>query len=897
MHGDMRRKWTMAAALCGAALILAALPAAAQAAEAEVLRWPGVEKDPHPCLYVTAQDVARAKAARQDLPALAALKTFNIDGNLEDAIAAALVAGNADAEKAVIAAAGPALDALLGAIPSTTIGNKGPHAYAKPFGVAVALADAALAAKSLTPEQRAEIAGKVAKLCYAVNDPMYYNPECPHGSLCPNMFTSAALYRLALAALIPSHPKAKGWFDGALAELKQELGDWVDPQGGMAETPHYSMVVFDQWLGAFLIARNAGAPDSGGLFDPRMRKAIEWFGNISTPPDGSKTRRLPTVGHTYASERSSEFGVMACLWREKDPAFASEMEWMHREHGRQMEPGILSYYPAFMGYRSFFRDSGVQPKQPAYASRAYQETGVQLRNTIGSDRETTLYMIAGRFHSHYFNDSGSITLWGKGSELCDEDNYQRARNPVSREAHSMVDKPATYNEERVMELQEFSGSPDLDYVNGVRMGWRRQIAFVKDADPLGPNYFVLADTLDDKSVPTFWRLFLRGKAITPTANGVTLTGNEDVDLDVIFVRPSGVKPVIRPDHVTVALDKPGTLTTVLYPRLRTEKPPVVVALPDGRGVKVTTPAGTDTIYLEPEPVQAEVGGKPFSGKVCLVKERNGAARSIVPGACDIPRDFWPDGDRQLRQIKWVKGPQYPVFPDYEDAMVPAADPVLVVPKGKGAEAGGFIVPPKTDAARQATKVAVNWDDTALDVLFTCPDKDLVGIETGDDNIKLWRDDSVYVWLDPGHTHNAENKGVMIQLSSSGAWHDIRNGDPAFDVEGLKPEVAKTADGWTARLRIPWQGLGVSAPAPGDVWGVNFTRMDQPGKLDHDRMQMSSWVKIPMGSDPTTLGRWGHLIFAPAGDEAAVEKGRKALQSRHDEVRSRAYSPSFLLSTP
>jgi hypothetical protein len=892
---DERRGGRTTAAM---ALCLAILPAVDWAAEAEVLTWPGVEKDPHPCLYVTAKDVARAKAARKDIPQLAALKTFNLDGNLEQAIAAALVAENPEAEKAVIAGAGPALDNLLKAIPSTTIGNKGPHAYSKPFGMAVALADAALAAKSLTPAQRTEIAGKVAKLCYAVNDPMYYSPECPHGSLCPNMFTSAALYRLGLAALIPSHPKAKAWFDGALAELKQELADWVDPQGGMAETPHYSMVVFDQWLGGFTIARNAGAADAGGLFDPRMRKAIEWFGNISTPraPAGG-FRRLPTVGHTYANERSSEFGVMACLWREKDPAFAGEMEWMHREHGSAPEPGILSYYPAFMGYRSFFRDSGVEPRKPAWGSRAYQETGVLLRNTIGSDRETTLYMIAGRFHSHYFNDSGSITIWGKGSELCDEDDYQKARNPVSREGHSMIDKPATYNEERVMELQEFSAAADLDYVNGVRMGWRRQIAFVKDTDPMAPNYFVLADTLDDKSVPTYWRLYLRAASIAPTANGVTVTGREDVDMDIIFVRPAGVQAVIRPDHIRVALEKPGTLTAVLYPRLRTEKPPVVTALADGRGVKVVTAAGTDTIYLDPEPVQAAVGGKPFTGKVCLLKERKGAARSVIPGACPIPRDFWPDGDRQLRQIKWVKGPQYPVFPDYEQAMLPNADQVLVVPRGKGAEVAEFVVPPASGSPRQATKVAVNWDDTALDVRFTCPDKDLVGVETGDDNIKLWRDDSVYVWLDPGHTHNPENKNVMIQLSSSGAWHDIRNGDAAFDVPGLKTEVQKTADGWTGRLSIPWQGLGVSAPAAGDVWGVNFTRMDQPGKVDHERMQMSSWVAIPMGSDPLTIGRWGHLVFVPAGDEAATEKGRQAVERRHDEVRQRAYSKPFLLSSP
>jgi hypothetical protein len=728
---------------------------------------------------------------------------------------------------------------------------------------------------------------------------MYYSPECPHGSLCPNMFTSAALYRLGLAALIPSHPKAKGWLDGALAELRQELGDWVDPQGGMAETPHYSMVVFDQWLGAFTIARNAGAPDSGSLFDPRMRKAIEWFGNISTPRSAAAGgfRRLPTVGHTYANERTGEFGVMACLWEEKDPAFAAEMAWMHREHGEFAEPGILSYYPAFMGYRSFFRDSGVAPKQPAWGSRCYQETGVQLRSAIGSDRETTLYMIAGRFHSHYFNDSGSITLWGKGSELCDEDDYQKQRNPKSREGHSMVDKPATFNEERVMELQEFSTAADLDYVNGVRMGWRRQIAFVKDADPLAPNYFVIADTLDAKSVPTFWRLFLRAAKVTPTPTGVTVTGKEDVDMDIVFLRPAGVKPQILADHISVPIEKAGTLTAVLYPRLRTEKPPVVAALANGAGVTVTTAAGTDTIYLNPEPVKADVGGKPFEGKVCLVKQRGGQSRTTAPEACDIERKWWPDGDRQLRQINWPKGPQYPVFPDYEQAMAPNDGHVLVATRGTAAKADAFVVPPAVAPPRQPTTVAVDWNDDALDVKFSCVDKDLVGVEQGVDNIKLWRDDSVYVWLDPGHAHDVGNKAVMIQLSASGAWHDIRNGDAAFNVAGLKTEVAKTADGWTGRLQIPWKGLGVSAPAAGDVWGVNFTRMDQPGKLDHAAMQMASWVPIPFGNDPTTVDRWGHLLFVPASDPAAVDKGKQAIERGHQAVRERAYSKAFLLATP
>ena len=78
------------------------------------------------------------------------------------------------------------------------------------------------------------------------------------------------------------------------------------------------------------------------------------------------------------------------------------------------------------------RDRSIKPKAPAWGSVCYPETGVLLRNSIGADRETMLYLIAGRNHSHYFNDSGSITLWGKRRELCDEDDYQNRRGDEAR---------------------------------------------------------------------------------------------------------------------------------------------------------------------------------------------------------------------------------------------------------------------------------------------------------------------------------------------------------------------------------------------------------------------------------------------------------------------------------
>lgn len=906
--------WRRFSLVCGlAAAWVTGLPLTG-VAEEQVLKWSGAEKDPHPCLYVTPADVARAKGARKDAAALAAMKSVNV-GNLDETIAAVLIAQNPEAEKAIIPAALKAMDNLIKEIPSTTEGDKGPHAYSNAFGQAVGLADAALAAKTITAEDRANLVGKIAKASYMINEPRYFNPDAPHGSMCPNMFVSAAGYRLTVAALIPSHPKAKEWFNGALAELKQELDDWVDPQGGMAECPHYSMVILDQWIGAFLIAKNAGAPEAGQLFNPKLRKAIEWFGNIATPRDSKNKglRRQPSFGHTYFNERTSTFGVMACLWKDKDPAFAAQLQWAHQEQGAFNEPGILSYYPAFMGYRSFFADSGVQPKTPAWTSQYYQETGVQLRNTIGSDRETTLYMIAGRFHSHYYNDSGSITLWGKGRELCDDDNYQFKRSPESRASHSMVDKPATFNEERVMELKEFSTSPNLDYVRGIRQGWQRQIAFVKDADPLAPNYFVIADTLDAKSAPTLWRLFLAAKEITPIPNGVTMIGKEDVDMDIVFLRPANVKvqiintslpptayskEPIPVSHIAVAVEQAGTVTAVLYPRLKTEKAPVITSLADGRGVKVVTSAGTDTVYLNPEPVKAEVGGKAFEGKVCLLKERGGKAVQVLPGACDVVRDFWTDGDPQLRKIHWQKGPQYPPFPDYEEGIKANPANTLIVDQEKPATAGEFHVALTGAAPRESTSVAVKADDNVLDVTFTCADKGIVAANKENDHIKLWKDDCVYVWLDPGHTHNVDKKFIMIQVSASGAWHDLKNGDLKFNVEGLKVDVARTGTGWTAHLQIPWKGLGEAAPKAGDAWGVNFTRMDHPGTFAISTMEMSSWAAIAYHpGDPTDLLRWGHLVFGGKGDAAAAAAGQKALEKTHQAIVDSAYTKDVLLKNP
>ena len=214
-----------------------------------------------------------------------------------------------------------------------------------------------------------------------------------------------------------------------------------------------------------------------------------------------------------------------------------------------------------------------------------------------------------------------------------------------------------YNPEEVMAIREFSTTEDFDYVRGTRRGWQRQIGLVKDRDPNGPSYFVMTDTLDEQSVPATWRLFARATQIKPIPGGVTLVGLEDVDLDVIFIRPAGAKPEIHADHMSLLI---GSTTVVLYPRLKQERSPPITAVAAGKGIKIDTPAGVDYVFLDPSGFSFSQDAVAFEGKAGLIKLRGGKPLKSQPGACDVTPG-WAGDNRELRMVPW-KGPQFPSFP-------------------------------------------------------------------------------------------------------------------------------------------------------------------------------------------------------------------------------------------
>ncbi|MCX5660556.1 MAG: hypothetical protein NTW19_12655 [Planctomycetota bacterium] len=215
---------------------------------------------------------------------------------------------------------------------------------------------------------------------------------------------------------------------------------------------------------------------------------------------------------------------------------------------------------------------------------------------------------------------------------------------------------------------------------------------------------------------------------------------------------------------------------------------------------------------------------------------------------------------------------------------PQTEKTLALPQGEAVKATGF-VNMNTDAPElQPTSATMKWTPEAIEFVFDCTDGAIAAAYSEHDAIKMWKDDCVVVWLDPGHTHNTEGKFLQIMCSATGAVHDIRNGDPKFDIEGLKSAVVRTDKGWQATIKIPWQGLGVEPPKPGEAWGFNMSRIDQPGVWDYTKTDLTTWAP---GAKDGQIDRWGHLVFVAAkagADDPALKQARLAIDKMHESRR-------------
>lgn len=524
------------------------------------------------------------------------------------------------------------------------------------------LADFALSDPAFEPALRGRLLAQAAFLGDLVSRPDYWAPQLGF-SANPNMTSIVAGYQGLLGCLMQGHPKAQGWLDAALKELHEnQLLGWSDENGGWLEAPSYAMLSYDHMLAVALCARNAGRGEH--LHHPRMRRIIEWFAKISTPPDSRfhGRRLLPPIGNSYVLETTSQFGNVAQLWRERDPVFAAEMQWMHLASGAPTHTGVGGHAPAMAPYQKVLKNLELPAKRPSYGSELFPQTGAILRNHFGTERETQAHMIAGSNHAHYDYDSGSITLWGKGRVIADDFGYY-ARAPASD--HSMVDSPSA---ESILRVTSFATTEALDYVAGRSGRWSRQLALIKDRDPLGANYFVLRDELDAAKGGT-WRLWLTARSVTIDGNVVSVSGEEDVDTDIILLTrpatPPRLETITRTSaasghgrrHPTtqtgIIIDLPpgnAAVAAVIHPRLKGEPAVRVETFEDGRVAHVVTGHGADTVFLAREVFAANRNGVAFNGAAGVVLRR-GSAHSLALGAAGTiavgPRNLSTDGAKAV----------------------------------------------------------------------------------------------------------------------------------------------------------------------------------------------------------------------------------------------------------
>jgi hypothetical protein len=342
-----------------------------------------------------------------------------------------------------------------------------------------------------------------------------------------------------------------------------------------------------------------------------------------------------------------------------------------------MWPGIGGACPFTAGYREALTDLSPRPSSPpAWRSEHFPGSGVVLRGHFPDDRESYLYLIQGNMHQHYDNDQGSFMMWGKGRPLCLDWGYHGL---MPAWLHNRMDIGGGG------EIAEFSGLERADYLHNHQGDWDRQILFVKDADPLGPNYFLIRDSTSGRGTNNWWLWINTEQPIPAGGSLVSATGRDDVDLDIWFdaasagllkrIRQAAPEPASFAGPATDLTDSPGgkadiepfdretrpwvyettehtetvvigrggrywgnekgttqqglnlrvpngqPVVALLYPRLNQEAKPVVTSFSEDRALKVVSAAGTDYVFLGLEPFEAAVEGVGFKGKGGVVQER------------------------------------------------------------------------------------------------------------------------------------------------------------------------------------------------------------------------------------------------------------------------------------
>ncbi|MHB9025220.1 MAG: hypothetical protein ACYC7E_13795 [Armatimonadota bacterium] len=506
---------------------------------------------------------------------------------------------------------------------------------------------------------------------YVANSPESF----PWGVGChlgnPNMSIMAMNARVYAAQIVKDHPLYNTWGAWSVAFMKEYINRFTRESGAAYECPSYTLGVTLKQLAdanAFLLDAGVGDAMETKRFADGMRFTFNWL----LPPDlrFSGKRQIMPVGNTSYQSVPPELAThVVKYYQQRNPELAGQFQWFANQTLPEKEQLKL-----------------VKDITPDLGSAWVKDYGVVMRHGFGTPYETYFHMMAGNCLGHYeTTDHMVYTLYAKGQPINMHFGngyfpmYSRPwlRNGISvdHRVHWAFERlyakvetaafmpPVEYAraaldiDELLAKCGEYPpdyGKPDPDPLvmhtaeKMPMMTWYRQVLFLKDADPKGPNYFVIRDTFGGKPTkPTDASFWFLANSMEKRGDVYHFDGQLPVDMDVFVNTPAGAEPETgkfghvqqpygrkvaddlkyypnkarREDQLFLRLKQPagGGYFVVLYPRLKGADPAAVFTSLGENAVKVDTTLSTDYIFANAFPITVKDPRVEFTGTAGAVR--------------------------------------------------------------------------------------------------------------------------------------------------------------------------------------------------------------------------------------------------------------------------------------
>lgn len=496
----------------------------------------------------------------------------------------------------------------------------------------------------------------------------------------PNMSMMALEARIKAALLVKDHPMFQPWGQWTSAFLQDYNRRFVKESGATYENPHYTLgVTYADILEINKYLMESGIKDAlnNPLFDRSTRFMMDWL----TPPDprflGHRVI-LPLGNCSYQSVPPTLAKPIVEYYQKRDLERAGQLQWF----ANQTLPTNLQVHV-------------VADKIPDLKSVFYPEYGVSFRHGFGTPYETLFLLFAGTCDGHYEweADQMTYTYYAKGQpiNLHFGNGYMPMfirpwlRNRVS------IDHMFEVSERNITRVEATAFSPETEYARAMRqvdqlrpiqgefpflkdgrwteeenrnwsatasMGtnivtipptiWYRQVLFMKDPDPKGPNYFVLRESFSGTPTrPTDLSFWFLANTMNKQGNAFHFDGQCKVDMDVFVNTPEacepetnryghvqqpygrlvGFDPAFHPDgklqetQLLLRLRQPAGkgYMVVLYPRLKEGDPAAAFTRLAEGAVKVETPLSTDYAFMGAFPSSFKDAQVEFDGLAASVR--------------------------------------------------------------------------------------------------------------------------------------------------------------------------------------------------------------------------------------------------------------------------------------